>query len=205
MKTQHYNDLVTDELLIGTLDHDVYPGFLEDYRVLSCLLRIHKPKSIFEVGSNIGVGICVMRAALPKAKIFSLDLDYETMKQNSKQYPIGADGEDRVGSAAREIEYTQLRGDSLIFDYKKYPCEAYFCDGEHSYKYVYQETCGMLDQNPILIIYHDTDVKEVLDAIKDALSSHDKGNKYYLYRVTDTRISYLLRNDYARMETNKGL
>lgn len=193
MKYQTYKDIVTPELLEGTLDHDVYHGFLEDYRVLSCLLKIYKPSTVFEIGTNVGGGLCVMRAALPNAKIYSLDLDYETMRKNSKQYPIGADGEDRVGSAARHIDYTQLRGDSLTFDYKKYPCEAYFCDGEHDTIHAKQETILMLSCKPNIIIYHDSDMPEVMDGILQGWAIHPENSNYELYRVTDTRIAYLLK------------
>lgn len=193
MKYQTFKDIYTDELAQGAYIHDAYIGFKEDYLILHCLLRIHNPKSVYEIGSNIGEGIKVMRAALPNAKIYSLDLDYETMKQNSKQYPIGADGEDRVGSAARHIDYTQLRGDSLTFDYKKYPCQAYFCDGEHDTLHAKQETILMLSCKPNIIIYHDSDMPEVMDGILQGLAIHTENSNYELYRVTDTRIAYLLR------------
>ena len=65
MTNQNYNDIVTPELLEGTLDHNVHTGFLEDYRVLSCLLKKYNPSSIFEVGTNVGGGINVMAAAVP--------------------------------------------------------------------------------------------------------------------------------------------
>lgn len=189
MIKQTYNDIVTPELLIGTLDHNPHTGFLEDYRVLSCLLKIHKPKTLFEVGTNVGGGINVMKAALPSLDVFSLDLDYETMRLNSKQYPIGANGEDRVGMNAK-VPYTQLRGDSMNFDYSAYPCEAYFIDGEHDYEHPFTETKEILKNNPKLIIWHDSDIEPVYNAIIDAF----KGNKKYdLYRVTDTRIAYALR------------
>jgi predicted O-methyltransferase YrrM len=195
MKTQHYNDIVTDELLVGTLDHDAYHGFLEDYRVLSCLLKTYTPRSIFEVGTNVGSGINVMRAALPEAKIYSLDLDYETMKQNSLQYPIDTDGTDRVGSAAKDVDYTQLRGDSMEFDFKTMPCEAYFVDGEHDHSHAYHETMQVLSCKPKLIVWHDSDMEEVMNGILDAFKDHREEKNYQLYRVLDTRISYAVRNE----------
>ena len=188
MKTQTYNEIVTPELLAGTLDHNAHTGFLEDYRVLSCLLKIHKPKTVFEVGTNTGSGVNVINRAIPDAAIFSLDLDYKTMMTNSKQYPIGANGEDRVGSNAK-VPYTQLRGDSLTFNYIDHPCEAYYVDGEHDEAHTYAETLAILKCKPKLVIYHDTDMPEVMAGIQKAI----KNNKSYeLTRVVDTRISYLL-------------
>jgi len=193
MIEQKYSDIVTDELLAGTLDHNPHDGFLLDYRVLSCLLKIYKPKSVFEIGTNIGSGICVMRAALPDAIIYSLDLDFETMKLNSKQYPLEEDGSDRVGTAAKEIVYFQLRGDSLKFNFKDYPCEAYFIDGEHDYIHASRETYHVLSCLPKLIIWHDSDMPNVMRGILDAFEAHDYELNYSLFRVTNTRISYAVR------------
>lgn len=190
MKQQLYKDIVTQELIKNTLDHDVHTGFLEDYRVISALLKIYKPKSLFEVGTNVGGGINVMKTALPELEIFSLDLDYETMKLNSKQYPIGANGEDRVGSNA-SVPFTQLRGDSLKFDYGQHKCEAYYIDGEHDTLHAEHESLQAFAQAPKLIIWHDSDMPEVMTGIETAYS---KNNKHYaIYRVTDTRIAYAVR------------
>lgn len=193
MILQESNQIITPELLQGTLDHDAYIGFLEDYRVLSCLLRLHNPKSVFEIGTNIGSGICVMRAALPDAKIYSLDLDYETMRKNSAQYPLDADGTDRVGSAAKNIDYIQLRGDSMHFDYSQYPCEAYFIDGEHDERHAYHETRHVLSQKPKLIVWHDADMVPVRKGFDKAFVGHREAKYYELYRVVDTRIAYAVR------------
>jgi hypothetical protein len=182
-------DIITDELMEGAYIHDAHTGFREDYLTLHCLLCIHQPKTIFEIGTNIGEGINVMATALPEAKIFSLDLDYETMCLNSKQYPLDINGNDRVGTACR-FHYTQLRGDSTVFDYSKYKCEAYFIDGEHIEKNVTIETWEVLRQKPKIVIYHDADMPEVMAGIVAGLS---KTKGYQLYRVIGTRIAYLLR------------
>ncbi len=189
MIKQQYNEVVTDEMLVGTLDHNVHTGFLEDYRTISCLLRKFKPESILEIGTNVGSGINVMKVAVPQMKIYSLDLDYATMMQNSKQYPIGPNGEDRVGSAVK-WPYVQLRGDSMTFDYSKYPCEAAFIDGEHDYDHPHHEAKEMIKTGTKLIMFHDADIPEVYNGIVDAF----KGNEDYdLYRVEGTRIAYAVK------------
>lgn len=171
--------------------HDAHTGFKEDYLVLHSLLRRHRPNSYFEVGTNIAAGLNVAMNAIYKynfeAKIYSLDLPYETMRENSKQYPIGENGEDRVGSAAK-FPFTQLRGDSLYFVYEDYPCEGYFVDGEHDFEHVLHETKSILKCNPKIVIFHDSDILGVLNGILNAID----GKPYEIYRVTDTRISYLL-------------
>lgn len=192
MIEQTYSEVLHD--ISDAIIHDVYTGFKEDYLILHSLIRKHRPNSFFEVGSNVGNGMNVIANAIYKynfnAKIYSLDLPYETMKQNSKQYPIGENGEDRVGSAAK-FPYTQLRGDSLVFDFSEYPCEGYYVDGEHDYAHPYHEIYYALAQFPKIIIAHDSDIKEVWNGIKDAHKLN--GKDYELYRVIDTRISYLLR------------
>lgn len=175
----------TDDALI----HDAYIGFREDYLCLHSLLRRYTPKRIFEVGTNIGSGVNVMARACPNAEILTLDLDYETMKLNSKQYPIGANGEDRVGSAVR-VPYTQLRGDSLTYDYSQhYPIDAWFIDGEHDYEHALHESMEALKSKPIIIIWHDSDMPEVWRGITEATED----SEYTLYRVTDTRIAYAVK------------
>ncbi len=190
MIQQTYKDIVKDELLVGTLDHNPHTGFLEDYRVLSCLLKIHEPKSLFEIGTNVGGGINVMKAALPQLEIFSLDLDYATMRLNSKQYPIGPDGTDKVGINAKG-KYTQLRGDSMKFNYSQYPCEAYYIDGEHDTLHAAYESLAAFKLSPKIIIWHDSDMPPVMDGIQAAFKKYSKD--YELYRVTDTRIAYAVR------------
>lgn len=201
MITQTFADIVTPELSEGAFIHDVFPGFKEDYLVLHCLLRKHFPEaikadksggyaiSVFEVGTNVGNGVNVIASALPYAYIYSLDLDFKTMKRNSKQYPVGSSGEDRVGSEAK-FSYKQLRGDSMSFEYEKYPCDAAFIDGEHDYKHPHHETRQVLKWKPKLVIYHDSDIPEVMAGIVEGMG---KTRSYDLYRVTDTRIAYLLK------------
>lgn len=191
MINQQYTDIVTEELLENTLDHNAYTGFLEDYRVLSCLLKIYNPKKVFEIGTNVGSGVNVIKTALPESTVFSLDLDYETMRLNSKQYPLESTGEDRVGSASK-FDFVQLRGDSMKFPYQNFPCDAYFVDGEHDKAHPLHETKEIIKLKPKLIVWHDADMPPVYEAIVEAFIG-DKD--YSLYRVEHTRIAYAIRNN----------
>jgi len=175
--------------------HDAYDGFRGDYLAMQALLRLYNPRSVMEIGTNIGMGVNCIFTAVPEAQIFSLDLDYETMNENSKQYPLEADGTDRVGSAAREIPYTQLRGDSMTFLFTDMPCEGYYIDGEHDYEHAYHETMQALSCKPKIIIWHDTDMPEVMDGIINAFTDHREEKNYTLTRVEDTRISYAVRHE----------
>lgn len=189
MITQTFDDVCTPELMEGALIHNVYEGFAADYSVLNCLLRIYRPKTIWESGTNVGSGINVMATALPEAKIYSLDLDYETMRLDSLQYPLDEEGRDRVGAYAT-FPYTQLRGDGRKFDYSQYPCEAAWIDSEHTTEMVTIETRAMIKNDTRLIIFHDSNMPEVMAGIVAGLGRR-KG--YELYRVVGTRVSYLLR------------
>jgi len=186
MIIQHYKDIVTDELLNGNIDNDEFTGFLEDYRVLHCLLRIFKPKSVFEIGCNMGVGTKIIKNAVPDAEVYSLDLPTE-LAHISLQHPINEGKGDSVGHRC-DLPFTLLRGDSMNFDYSQYPCEAYFVDGSHDFEHVSHETKEIIKLKPLIIIYHDSDIKEVFDGIVNGMN-----DDYELYRVIDTRIAYLKR------------
>ena len=173
----NYNEIVTPELMEGAILNKEHPGFLEDYKTLHWLLRIHAPKSVLEVGTNIGNGVNVIKAALPDADVYSLDLP--------------AKGKDRVGSACR-FPYTQLRGDSLTFDYSAHPCEAAWIDGCHTAEFVSHETKAMLKNKTKLIIFHDSDIPEVMAGIIQGISESESAG-YEFYLVTGTRLAYLLK------------
>ena len=187
MKTQTYKDIVTPELLAGAIENNEFYGFKEDYHVLHCLLRTFKPKSVFEVGTNMGRGTNIICNAVPKANVYSLDLPTE-LAHISLQHPISEGKGDKVGSLCK-FPFTQLRGDSLNFAFEDYPCEAYYIDGEHEYINARHESLAAASCDGKLIIWHDADMLPVYDGIKDAL----KTLPYELYRVADTRIAYAVK------------
>lgn len=191
MITQTYNDIVTPDLLAGAIENNEYEGFLQDYHVLHCLIRKYQPLSFFEIGTNMGTGTNIICNAGKNwlMKVYSLDLPTE-LAHVSLQYPTSGASGDKVGSNCK-FGYTQLRGDSMEFDYSAYPCEGYFIDGEHDYVHVAAETGRTLVQNPKIVIYHDSDIQGVWDALTSYLPNQD----YELYRVTGTRIAYALRKN----------
>jgi predicted O-methyltransferase YrrM len=188
MISQLFADIYDPETAKDAILNEEFHGFKEDYLVLHCLLRKFKPKSVFEIGCNMGTGTNIICNALPDAKVYSLDLPTE-LAHISLQHPISEGKGDRVGSKCTR-PFTLLRGDSLIFDYSKYPCEAYFIDGEHDFEHPFFETTEILKLKPKLIIWHDSDIPEVAEAI--SLSFVEiKGYKFY--RVIDTRMAYAVR------------
>ena len=186
MIKQKFKDVYTDSLADGAILNEEYIGFKEDYLILHCLLRSFEPKSVFEIGTNMGTGTKIIKNALPKADVFSLDLPRE-LAHISLQHPINEGKGDSVGNRCN-LPFTQLRGDSMIFDYSEYPCEAYFIDGEHDFDHPHHETKEIIKLEPKLIIWHDSDIKEVAKAIEMAIT-----DDYELFRVIDTRIAYAVR------------
>lgn len=182
-----YADIVTPKLLKGAIENNGHTGFLWDFHVLHCLLRIHKPKSFFEIGTNVGDGVKIIKNALgDKSVVYSLDLPKE-LAHISRQHPINEGKGDSVGINC-DLPYIQLWGNSLAFDFSQYPCEGYFVDAEHTYQNVSHETQEILRESPKIVIYHDTDEPEVLRGVLDSMTP-----EYDLIRVIDTRMSYLLR------------
>lgn len=192
MVEQKYADIVTPELLAGAIENNEYHGFREDYHVLHCLLKIHKPKTFLEVGTNMGRGTKIIKNALgPESEVYSLDLPTE-LAHVSLQHPINEGHGDRVGHLC-DLPFTQLRGDSMKFDFSQYPCEGYYIDGEHTTNAVRHETSEILKLNPNIVIFHDSDMPEVMQGILEGTELSKKKSKYELRRVVDTRIAYLLK------------
>lgn len=168
-----------------------FEGFEMDYLCLHSLIRRYRPASFLEIGTNLGRGTEIICNAVYKyhfdAKIYSLDLPTH-LAHVSLQHPINGGHGDRVGELCK-LPFIQLRSSSLAFDFSEYPCEGYYVDGEHTELHVRYETTQILKHSkPKIVIYHDTNIPEVLNGILIAIDKQP----YELYRVTDTRISYLL-------------
>lgn len=193
MKEILSSEIITPELMEGAILNEEYHGFKEDYSVLHCLIRKHNIKSMFEVGTNMGTGTKIMKNAMGEdSQMFSLDLPTE-LAHISLQHPINEGKGDSVGHRC-DLPYTQLRGDSLKFDYTPYKTEGWFIDGEHDYQHPFTETQAAIENEAKLIIYHDSDMPEVYRGIVDAFeyASGEKPNEYVLFRVIDTRIAFAI-------------
>lgn len=177
--------------------NEEFTGFKEDYLVVHSLIRLFRPKSLFEIGTNMGTGTNILCNAGKEwdMKVYSLDLPTE-LAHISLQHPISEGKGDKVGSMCK-FPYTQLRGDSIGFDYSQYPCEAFYIDGEHDTDHVHIETVkAVTEGNANLIIYHDADIPAVYDGIFIAFKGLMKmGVKFARYRVVDTRILFAVRRD----------
>lgn len=191
MKKTTFQDILFDTK--DAILNEEFEGFKEDYLCLHSLIRKYRPLSFLEVGTNMGTGTNIICNAIYQyhfeAKIYSLDLPTE-LAHISLQHPISEGKGDRVGEKCK-LPFIQLRGDSIHFDFSKYPCEGYFVDGEHRYYNVNIEATRIMElPTTKIVIFHDADIPGVWNGIVDA---HRVSKDFDLFRVTDTRMAYTLR------------
>lgn len=157
-------------------------GFENDFLIIDTLIRRYEPKNLFEIGTCEGKGTKIIKNAMQSRPVLSLDLP---PGEGPYQIPLAMIG------AKCNLPYTQLFGDSMNYDYTQhFPIDCWFIDGWHDYVHVYYETIQALLSEPILILWHDTDIPEVFDGVIDALETD---GRYELYRVVDTRMSYAIK------------
>jgi len=191
MKQTSFEEIVTPELVKGAILNEEFTGFKEDYLVIHCLIKKHSPKTLFEVGTNMGTGTNIICNANPGMKVISLDLPYD-LAHVSLQSPV-SEGKGMNTGRNCKFPFTQVWGDSMKYDYSQhYPIEGWFIDGEHNYSNPYHESKEAIKSGAKLIIWHDSDIAEVYNAINDAFQWN---NDYDLYRVINTRIAFALRKE----------
>lgn len=151
--------------------------FVDDFLTLHSLLKMTRPKSVFEIGTCTGEGTLIIKNAIGDGIVYSIEL------------PMGESSYDirKIGEMCY-LPYVQIIGNSLDIDYSQYyPIEAWFIDGAHEYAFVVHETKEALLSSPNLIVWHDSDIPEVLKGIIDGLKND---SNYILFRVIDTRIAF---------------
>ena len=137
--------------------------------VLAALLKLVKPRKIFEFGTNVGESALIM-AANTDAIVYSLDLEREDLElvaalfdehevrnveSHFTQPPVFGGGN---GCAGR-IE--TLKGDSRTFDYSEYHGKMDFVlvDGGHHLEVVKSDTANAMKMlsggRPACIVWHD--------------------------------------------------
>lgn len=183
-------DIVTDALMQGAILNKRFEGFENDYAVLHSLIKIHKPRRIFEYGTNTGFGTKIMcNAAGSECEVVSFDLPTEECHV-SLQHPIMEKKGDIVGKECT-LPFTQLRGNSYTYDFSQVgKFDFAWVDSEHNYEVPLIEAKSAIAAGAKVIAFHDADISEVYRAIVDAFENQP----YTLYRITDTRIAYAVRN-----------
>lgn len=204
MLHQSFFDIYTPQLAEDAILHTGHPGFEEDYLILHCLLRKYRGAllRVLEVGTYIGHGTSIICNALtPKGgayidrSVFSLDLPAKE-RHKSTQYP-----KQSIGFAC-QFPFTQLRGDSLLFNYRSiYPIDAWYIDAEHDYVHAAHESWEAATSGAKLIIWHDSDLPPVFRAINDVFEGR---KNYAVIRVHGTRITYALSGSLLRFAPDRA-
>jgi hypothetical protein len=192
-----YDEVVTPDLRKGAVKRRDFPGFREDYLVLHCLIRAHRPQRFFEIGTSIGLGTKVICRAISSRRfrpetadsVFSLDVPPGT--DPTVIYPEAEDGHPDKAGQLNPYPYTQLFGDSKSFDASPYlPLDGWFIDGKHDYEYARADTLLALSADPRLIVWHDFQIEGVAEGAGDGMAEHPE---YLLRRVADTRVAFAVR------------
>jgi hypothetical protein len=192
-----YDEVVTPGLSKGAVKRRDFPGFREDYLVLHCLIRAHRPERFFEIGTSIGRGTKVICRAISSRRlrpdtgdrVFSLDVPPGT--DPTVIYPEAEDGHPDKAGKLNPYPYTQLFGDSKSFDASPYlPLDGWFIDGKHDYEYARADTLLALTADPRLIVWHDFQIDGVEQGARDSMAEHPE---YRLMRVADTRVAFAVR------------
>lgn len=166
-------------------------GFEDDYYVLHALIQKYKPQSFCEVGTHLGEGTRIICNAMEGQIVLSIDLppDYDETKDiyinwNSEK------PKEKVGNRCK-FPYIQLFGNSKEFDFSPYyPIDAWYIDGRHNYEFCYGDTMNALKSKPKLIIWHDSLMIGVQDAIYQIIDENKNYNAYY---CRGTRVSWIVK------------
>jgi hypothetical protein len=170
IQTINYDEIVTEESSKDAYVNTEFKGFNYDYLVIHSLIKKWLPNVIFEIGTNVGNGCRVMKTASPDSKIYTLDI--------------------RSCGEFCPTDVTKIVGDSLNFDYTAYyPIDCWFIDGYHTYDNVYKETGHAIASGAKYIIYHDSDLDEIYNGIKDYFTNTNN-NDYELRRVINPPEEY---------------
>lgn len=161
-------DLIPGDTALSFRDFEGQDGNVSPLEliVLSALVRKKKPRALFEFGTFDGRTTLHLALNAPQnARIFTLDLPDDKVAE-ARRNPDGDvkfAGKVAVGfrykGTLQEHSITELKGDSLHFDFSPYArsIDFAFIDGAHSFSYVMSDTknaLAMLAEGGI-ILWHD--------------------------------------------------
>jgi predicted O-methyltransferase YrrM len=165
---------------------------LEDYFALAAILLHARPRSIFEIGTYLGVTSDFFLELLPDVRVASIAYVRPRIGLLGKKYNNSEIGKDAIGSAVRaehRARFTQLYGDSHTLDAERMIREhgrfdLVFIDGDHTREGVAQDTvlARRLLAPGGTIAWHDANPKEKYRGVREflereldvcALATHD--------------------------------
>jgi predicted O-methyltransferase YrrM len=168
------------EFKLGPSTRDIAAGGILDSATLITLVRLRRPRSIFEIGTGFGRSATLFAMNAPGAEIFTLSLpENPETGRIFKHQPWAA-------------RIHQLEGDSISFDYAPWygQMDFVFVDGCHESPIVDQDTreAFRLVSPAGWIIWHDVDmdapdVLRCLSAVPQRNIAWIKGTRYALWRA----------------------
>ena len=191
-------------LVSVVLPHDRTPMLLETAVLLS-LIKLIRPRRVFEFGTYLGIQTLNMAANLaPDAEILTLDLDEQSFRQAS-QLPADRaisqrhlDHEDRLAFLGTEFENRvhALTGDSTRFDFSSYleSIDFIYIDGGHDARTVRSDTHSAFallaeDHHTAGICWHDYGSTTYPDV---TALLHELARERDLFHVEETMMCFYL-------------
>lgn len=200
----------TGELNVRLLESSFDDGNVSLFElfIISVLVRLKKPHTIFEIGTFNGRTTLNLAAnSAPAAEIFTLDLPVKdllntgfALDEIEKKYV------DKPASGARFSNYpeakkiTQLYGDSANFDFSRFEnaMDFVFVDASHAYDYVLNDSkvaLKMLRGGKGVILWHDYDRSEWWPGVVKALDELHQSSAEFskLIHFTGTSLVCLIK------------
>jgi hypothetical protein len=186
------------------LPNDRTPLLLET-AILLALGKIIEPRTYFEFGTFLGIQLLNMAANLPQCRVYTLDLDEESVKtliQDESDRPLTVEhlqAKDKLAfvQSSFEEKITYLRGDSNIHDFTSLhgQMDLIYIDGGHDMRTLQSDTENafrMLSRDHAgCIVWHDygngsyPHLKTYLDELSD---------RYDIFAVQETWLVFFLCN-----------
>lgn len=201
------SDCAPDDLSVELREPEEADGnvALLELLVLARLVKLHRPLSVFEIGTFDGRTTLALAANSPsEARVYTLDLPAAGLR--SVRLPLAADDPDFVRKAASGSRFqgtdcasriSQLYGDSAAFDFSPYAgrMDFVFVDGAHSRPYLLNDSriaLKLLRGGRGVVVWHDyggfAGVTEGLNEL------YRSGGPYVgLRRVRATSLALLVR------------
>jgi len=171
---------------------------LGEYAWLARLCRWMGPRSVFEIGTFMGVSTLALAANSPGATIYSLDLppdhDPSTVAlATDRELVVRRGGPRAYAGTTEEQQITELTADSLTFDFRPYErsIDMVFIDGAHEWRWVQSDSENALRivSPGGLVVWHDYGHRGMAGDVTDYVERLNQRLGNALYRVRQTSLA----------------
>jgi len=112
-----------------------YRKFYDGYNMRAAICKVFTPKSIFEIGTYLGVGATAFKLSSPRSNVFTINPEINKNANN----PVSSNF---IGYFFRKkkLKINQIWGDSREYDFEQLnKIDFIYIDGNHEYDYVYSD------------------------------------------------------------------